>query len=1214
MEGILQHIHSAEWDKAAQQAAKLGITDTDFLPKLEHLASKHPKQNPARFRQILNKITIDNQWKLNAAIQTASSANSPRLALAAVDVGLRAADELAAKLPQLDRFINPQQQQHDGDDKKEEEVKKNESLKQIIKHDQDARKVVLVRHRLLHIRDKVNTWNQIWGSGKPLSSNDGHEVDEDDSEDDSEEEEDGPDGEGEDEDAWGIEAEGEGTKKTSTKDKAKSPAQMRKHPSTQSTTSQPDPTRPTLSHFLQTAFLTLALTLASTSTLQPLQILCERHSTQLWQHRFTIINAIPEWAEPGEYVELLPRVDAAIGKEEAKQAWVKGDKAGWRANEDPDWVEVQLAPLSPSSSSSRSKKSSSFPASAGKERPLSSLALAKYYVDRTHRIASLGLVSTALSFVQHCGSRGVSGLDELGEELSLLSKLVYDRPESPLKRGGSSREEDDGQVTLDQWRELEPRQVVELYLKNSTPKTIAADIRRLVLPYLSVLESRLERAGTPDPTLPKRMLYDHLLSVIAAPVHATVQRQNGFLLLVEVFEQSKPTLNKARRIVKDDLDLARLALALVYGADRTDTESLVAMGRIFECLPALESASVSSSDPSTSTAKANGQGERKSIFSLFPATPSTPNPQHTPSTLFESLTLFTSQELSLALDALDLHLTTAETFSRYSVPCPLNFFLKSHGDAKIQRAWAVRMARTSASGGDAPGPAGRWGGDNKRREGEFEGEDEWVALMEDMVSLTESPEGAAEESKRVFWKLGRGEVLKVFFAGVLGAGRFSLAHSLLNPSSGARPLEPNVEEELVIAASREFYDNAEEGNLNKGEMKLAYECLGAAPPSALIKKEREFIEATSKLCSYNLHSHPGIPLTPIEIRLSKNRLDLIALLLNSNEDVYRHPDVVLDLVGKLGFRGDLVAEVKTLALISGSALSAGDFSRAADSCDKMVESVERLRKVKNPAPPRPVAHSHNHSITTAALNNLGNKPVPTPIEQAAEVAWQNCFQLGKHDDFTDIDRRMKLLGQALVLCPGNKIATLLPVWTRLEDRLAVSRQPRRASAATGGRRASTMGRSDSVSTSAWSASGSHHIQGRASPALTADSVSAAPASRSFGRAAASFFGGVTGAGGTIGGGGVHGRASPKVQSAFERSISPRHYDSYESAAGRYGSSSLASSTSSSPALKGNVADLFGGARTDSSEGLRAGISSRLTAGVGWLIGADEVLEERYQRH
>lgn len=43
------------------------------------------------------------------------------------------------------------------------------------------------------------------------------------------------------------------------------------------------------------------------------------------------------------------------------------------------------------------------------------------------------------------------------------------------------------------------------------------------------------------------------------------------------------------------------------------------------------------------------------------------------------------------------------------------------------------------------------------------------------------------------------------------------------------PLDPHVVEDLVISASREFYDNAEEGNLNEGEMKLAFEWCAFLP-------------------------------------------------------------------------------------------------------------------------------------------------------------------------------------------------------------------------------------------------------------------------------------------------------------------------------------------------------------------------------------------------
>ncbi|KAI5480841.1 Sec39-domain-containing protein, partial [Pseudohyphozyma bogoriensis] len=193
--------------------------------------------------------------------------------------------------------------------------------------------------------------------------------------------------------------------------------------------------------------------------------------------------------------------------------------------------------------------------------------------------------------------------------------------------------------------------------------------------------------------------------------------------------------------------------------------------------------------------------------------------------------------------------------------------------------------------------------------------------------------------------------------------------------------------------------------------------LSAAPQTVEIKKERDFIEATSRLCSFKIYSRPGIPVAPIEIRLSKDRLSFVSRLLASNEDSYRHPDVVLDLVAKLGYRGDKLAEIRSLAMIADSGLQAGDFGRAADVCDRMVEAVETLRKV--------------HSRDTSPNAVVGD---------AADVAWQSCFQLGRHDDWSDLERRMRLLGQALVLCPGDKIPTLLPVWTKLEDQVVERRK------------------------------------------------------------------------------------------------------------------------------------------------------------------------------
>lgn len=335
--------------------------------------------------------------------------------------------------------------------------------------------------------------------------------------------------------------------------------------------------------------------------------------------------------------------------------------------------------------------------------------------------------------------------------------------------------------------------------------------------------------------------------------------------------------------------------------------------------------------------------------------------------------------------------------------------------------------------------------------------------------------------------------------------------------------------------------------------------LSAAPQTASIKKERDFIEATSRLYSFKIYSHPGVPITPIEIRLSSDRLSFISRLLSSNDDAYRHPDVILELVTKLGYRGDKLAETRALAMMADSGLQAGDFVRAAEMCERIVAAVEGLRKSSS--------SSHARSKSVVGGGEQAALPSTKMVEEASELAWRNCFQVGKHEDFPDLDRRMKLLGLAIALCPGDKIPTLLPVWSSLEDRVSRLAPP------TSDVKQPPAPHHHHVSAAAY-----YKLPSQISPALAVES-----ASRTLNRAAAFFPFGVGGGGGN------------------------------KSEAG----SAAPSARSSSPArgLK-NLASRGSGHRETGSGGgsigSGLGFGSRLTAGVGWLIGADEVLEQRYR--
>jgi hypothetical protein len=188
--------------------------------------------------------------------------------------------------------------------------------------------------------------------------------------------------------------------------------------------------------------------------------------------------------------------------------------------------------------------------------------------------------------------------------------------------------------------------------------------------------------------------------------------------------------------------------------------------------------------------------------------------------------------------------------------------------------------------------------------------------------------------------------------------------------------------------------------------------LAVAPPTQAIRREREFIEATSRITSFGVKSQRGDAISPLEIRLTKNRLDLVALVLSTSEDAYLHVEVILDLANKLGYRGDNVAEVQVLGMLAEAAMQVPDFEPAADICERMIRLVDETGKRQR--------------------QNTKNG-TPASVDSVKDVCWKTCYQLGKQSEFTDLAKRMKFLAKALEYCPAEMITEMLAVWRKLED-------------------------------------------------------------------------------------------------------------------------------------------------------------------------------------
>ena len=476
-----------------------------------------------------------------------------------------------------------------------------------------------------------------------------------------------------------------------------------------------------LQDFLVEDILDMACFFASQEHFDALRILLTYHSSSLWPSRFTILESIPCPSSPSDYRDFLPAYDVATDTELANSP------RKWRTVD--DWVESSEV----QATLSQAKLSAEFEAlrsvsanfSSQGSQLLTAQQLTNWYQKRVDQvISSTGMLDTALALVQHGGSLGIPGLDELGEDLSLMTRLVYDIPQG---RNGL-KAQDDEDWTLARWRCMEPSQVVRAYLAHSTADTVAKDITRLVMPYLFVLESRSERAGRPDPDLPNRLLHNYVLD---APLD----------IVAAIFEASKPTFPPAQRLIKNDEDIARLALACLYGSNST-TEWMT-MSRIFECLPAwdIDAGTEDDADEADATILSLGQF----------VTPSTAHPHCGPADLLLFFKPLPVVSLSRALDILDIHLESGEIFARWNAPAPLRWFLQSAGNITEQRAWANRMARRTGVADDKLGNTEDW---------------EW--LLDDMLKLCGTNESGLRSA---FGLLTEEEMSSIFFSGILSSGR-----------------------------------------------------------------------------------------------------------------------------------------------------------------------------------------------------------------------------------------------------------------------------------------------------------------------------------------------------------------------------------------------------------------------------------------------------------
>jgi hypothetical protein len=146
-----------------------------------------------------------------------------------------------------------------------------------------------------------------------------------------------------------------------------------------------------------------------------------------------------------------------------------------------------------------------------------------------------------------------------------------------------------------------------------------------------------------------------------------------------------------------------------------------------------------------------------------------------------------------------------------------------------------------------------------------------------------------------------------------------------------------------------------------------------------------------------------LTLTPFQIRHAKNKLDLIRRILSTSDDAFRHDSIILDLAEKLGLTYD-VSRAQIIGMLADVAVTHSEYDLAYTHAQKLVDLVK-----------------HRHK-----------KRSPEDEEAMRDVAFKTCLELGRQEEWSEIDNRMLLLGRAVEFCPSDTIPSVLVTWRAVE--------------------------------------------------------------------------------------------------------------------------------------------------------------------------------------
>ena len=337
-----------------------------------------------------------------------------------------------------------------------------------------------------------------------------------------------------------------------------------------------------LDKFLLNPIEISCLEIAAKGNLKALFVLFNRYSNQLEPIKLKILDAIPLTISPYHYLNLLPTGD------------------------DHNSFEVS-----------------------------------NWYINRVKKMDSIGrLLENALTLVQHGIALGVKHLDRLGEDITLLIKLINYNP----------------QISLDDFQNMDDDSCIYSYLEKSKYENFSNNLKQGIIPYLYVLQSR---RNSESDIINEQFAEDKLISIV-------LNSDPGFVL--NVLESSRSDVSNTERVFKDDFQV--VAITLIYMYTINVFESWETFESMFSCMPAWEAK--------------NANCRIKDMIDLD---------NENNLDMVKKLMNLNNENLASLLDHLDVQIESAQILSRWSINTTLKQIELSNYDQQL--TWAKMLTNKS---------------------------------------------------------------------------------------------------------------------------------------------------------------------------------------------------------------------------------------------------------------------------------------------------------------------------------------------------------------------------------------------------------------------------------------------------------------------------------------------------------------------------------------